>query len=52
MITKMDYINKINELFKENNCSKKILLQQIDNYFSCPCDLMIKHNYNIGDDVF
>lgn len=48
----MDYINKINELFKENNCSKKILLQQIDNYFSCPCDLMIKHNYNIGDDVF
>ena len=52
MIKKKDYINKINELFKENDYSKTIILNQIDNFFNCPNDLVSIHNYNIGDDIY
>lgn len=52
MITKVDYINKVNELFKEKECTKKILLNQINNFFDCSNTLIVKHNYNIGDDVY
>jgi len=52
MIKKTDYVNKINGLFEENDNSKKIMLNQINNYFDCPSDLIIKHSYNVGDDVY
>lgn len=50
-MNKVDYLDKINELFKENNNSKKILLKQVDNYFNCSDNISIKHNYKVGDSV-
>ena len=49
---KLEYLDKVNELFKENNNSKELLLKQIDNYFNCPTTLNIRHNYKINDDVY
>lgn len=52
MVPKIGYINKINELFKEANDTKEIMLNQTDNFFNCPTNLIIKHDYSIGDDVY
>ena len=49
---KLEYLDKVNELFKENNNSKELLLKQIDYYFNCPTTLNIRHNYKINDDVY
>ena len=52
IMKKLDYIYKINELFKENNNSKKILLEQVDNYYNCSDNININHTYKVGDDVY
>ena len=49
---KEDYIKITNRELKEK-VSKKIMIKQIENYYEIENTIEnIKHNYNIGDDVF
>ena len=48
---KENYINIVNKKLKNN--SKKIMLEQIDNYYNAlEKEKKMKHNYKIGDEVF
>jgi len=49
-MTKEVYIEKVNEKLEGN--SKEIMIKQIENYYDAKEYELLKHNYQIGDDVY
>ena len=51
-MNRLDYLDKIDEIFTKDKNSKNIMVEQVNNFFDCPIDSAIKHKYKVGDDVF
>ena len=51
-MNRLDYLDKIDEIFTKDKNSKNIMVEQVNNFFDCPIDFAIKHKYNVGDNVF
>ncbi len=51
-MNRLDYLDKIDEIFAKDKNSKNIMVEQVNNFFDCPIYFVIKHKYNVGNDVF